>query len=470
LFHIFPDAATTGLGMNVENIQTWSGCSFVDRTYGALTQADLGANGFIAALGDLDAGFGTYGEANATHNTDSNINALSPFFAYNGTIPLPGAAAYDLPGSAGRLYFYGDANDPFNIFSYTAGDGKQNELFNLQAVMWLLGEPVAKTTIADARSYTTVNQPEKLDQLVWIEGKITAAFGEFFNVLYIEDETGGMTIHAPAGDISATQYARGAYVRVLGTVGIYQGDTEVEFFEAEQVRVITPTNSLDPLPHPFSTGNAALEENQGWLTQITGTVTLKDGESIFVDDGTGPVRAFLDGYNGTWADVHLLDQVTVKGLISEDGAGNRIRVRNYQMHYPAIPNDVAILALGLNFSGSTIVVAPTAVKGGELLTYTLTISNSGAVSGPFIVTDTLDSHVSLVSAPGMTVTGSVLTAQQTLASQTTSTLRITVRANFGYSGTVGNTAYIRGDGFVYSLTSADAQVITYRVYLPMTRK
>ena len=344
LFHIFPNAAN-GFGTNVENIQTWSGCSFVDRNYTALTQDDLGANGFIAALGDLDAGSGTYGEANATHNEDSNVNAASPFFAYNGTVPLPGAAAYDIPGAAGRLYFYGDANDPFNIFSYTAGDGRQNELFNLQTVMWLLGQPVAKTTIAEARAYTTVNQPEKLDQLVWIEGKITAALGEFFNVMYVEDETGGLTIHAPAGDIDPAQYKRGAYVRVLGTVGIYQGDTEVEFFEAEQVQVITPTNNIDPLPLPFSTHDAALEANQGWLTQITGTVTLRDGESIYVDDGSGPVRAFLDGYNGVWDSVNLFDRITVKGLISEDGGGPRIRVRNYNMHVD-IPNDVTILAAG----------------------------------------------------------------------------------------------------------------------------
>ena len=195
---------------------------------------------------------------------------------------------------------------------------------------------------------TTVNEPLKRNDLVWIEGKITAAYGEFFNVLYVQDETGGITIHAPAGDISATQYARGAYVRVLGTVDVYQGDTEIEFFEAEQVQVITPTDGIDPAPKPFTTYQAALEQNQGWLTQITGTVTAKGPEYVMVDDGSGPVRAFLDGYNGVWDDaqapVHLLDRITVKGLVSEDGDGPRIRVRNYFMHYPAIPNDVTILS------------------------------------------------------------------------------------------------------------------------------
>jgi len=149
-------------------------------------------------------------------------------------------------------------------------------------------------------------------------------------------------VHAPAGDIDATNYARGGTVRVLGTIGIYEGDTEVEFFEAEQVQILTTTGGITA-PLPFSTHDAALEANQGWLTQITGTVKSKNAESLVIDDGSGPVRAFLDGYNGTWDDVKLLDRITVKGLISEDYNGSRIRVRNHGMH-PSIADDVTILA------------------------------------------------------------------------------------------------------------------------------
>jgi hypothetical protein len=264
-------------------------------------------------------------------------------FIYTAGNSVPAAAGYDIPGPAGRMFFYGDANDPFNIFAYTAGDGKQNELFNLQTVMWLLGEPITKTTIAEARAYTAVNQPDQLDKLVWVEGKITAAFGEFFNVLYVQDETGGITVHAPAGDIDAADYARGVTVRVLGTIGIYEGDTEVEFFEAEQVQILTTTGGI-PAPLPFSTHDAASEANQGWLTQITGTVKSKGADYVIVDDGSGPVRAFLDGYNGTWDDVKLFNRITVKGLISEDGNGPRIRVRNHGMH-TGIADDVTMINL-----------------------------------------------------------------------------------------------------------------------------
>lgn len=65
---------------------------------------------------------------------------------------------------------------------------------------------------------------------------------------------------------------------------------------------------------------------------------------VIVNDGSGPVRAFLDGYNGVWDDLHLLDRITVKGLVSEDFDGPRIRVRNHLMH-PLIPDDVGIISL-----------------------------------------------------------------------------------------------------------------------------
>ncbi|HZY41513.1 MAG TPA: CehA/McbA family metallohydrolase, partial [Anaerolineae bacterium] len=352
-FGDFPGKAATSIGVNVESMSTWSLSSIRGRLVTQPITSDTpGVQ--IVVQGDLDAGYSSdfYHNPYHTNNTDSDSGAdayiYNPTWVYPaaqpaGAIPLPMAAVTQLPNGGGRLMLYGDSNDGFGTFAYTAGDGKQNELFNLETVMWLLGTPVQKSTIAQARAYTTVNQPDKLNRLVWIEGKITAAFGEFFNVLYVQDETGGITIHAPAGDISATQYVRGAQVRVLGTIDVYQGDTEVEFFEAEQVQVITPTNGIDPAPVPFSTEQASLEANQGWLTQITGTVTAKGPEYVIVNDGSGPVRAFLDGYNGVWDSFKVFDRITVKGLVSEDGGGPRIRVRNYNMHV-GIPNDVTLIA------------------------------------------------------------------------------------------------------------------------------
>ena len=347
----FPSASSTGIGMNVENLSTWSLNSIVDRNFQALTADDTGVQ--IVMQGDLDEGYTEDNYHNPFHTSNTDADGAHDAYLYNptwvypaskpaGAIPLPGAAVVDLEGNAGRIMLYGDSNDPFTIFAYTAGDGKQNELFNLESVMWLLGEPIQKSTIAQARAQAVEDQPDNLNKLVWVEGEITAAYGEFFNVLTIQDDTGGITVHAPAGDIDAANFTRGTHVRVIGTVGSYNGDTEIEFFEAEMVQVITG-DDYDAVPLELSTAQAGLETNEGWLVYVSGTVVGKSGtDTLFVDDGSGSVRVFLDGYNGNFSDIHLLDRVRVTGLASEDGDGARIRVRNHNFHV-SVADDVSIV-------------------------------------------------------------------------------------------------------------------------------
>jgi hypothetical protein len=54
---------------------------------------------------------------------------------------------------------YGDNSDAFTTYAYTAGDSKQNELFNLEAVMWLIGEPLRNQPLPKARAQSELNQP-----------------------------------------------------------------------------------------------------------------------------------------------------------------------------------------------------------------------------------------------------------------------------------------------------------------------
>ncbi len=347
----FPSASTTGIGMNVEAITSWSVASLVNRTLsGPLTATTPGIQ--IVVQGDLETGSSLYkGTPYANHTSNTDADEGNDAYIYNpdwlspwnelpaNAIPVPMAAATDLGSQGGRILLYGDSNDAFTTFAYTAGDGKQNELFNLEAVLWLTGEPLTKSTIAEARAQAIDDQPDNLNKLVWVEGEITAAYGEFFNVLYVQDATGGITVHAPAGDIDPSAYTRGTKVRVVGTVDIYNGDTEIQFFEAEMVQVIEPSTG-EPSALPMSTHQASLEESQGWLAVITGTVSSKVGEdTIFVNDGTGVVRVFLDGYNGDFSDIQVYGRVRVTGLVSEDGEGGRIRVRNHGMH-SGVPDDV----------------------------------------------------------------------------------------------------------------------------------
>jgi DNA/RNA endonuclease YhcR with UshA esterase domain len=58
-------------------------------------------------------------------------------------------------------------------------------------------------------------------------------------------------VFAPAGTASGAVEAMpstgGDCVRVVGTVDVYQGDTEIQFFETEQMQVLTPTCVHQPV-------------------------------------------------------------------------------------------------------------------------------------------------------------------------------------------------------------------------------
>jgi hypothetical protein len=186
------------------------------------------------------------------------------------------------------------------------------------------GAPLGLMTIAQARSQGSGTVTE--------QGIVTVADWSYNTGFASQDGTAGI------------------YVYPSSFVDVSQGDTEIQFFETEQIQVLqpgcVPPSSLSlngPVPLRLSTGAAGLEENEGRLVQVWGEVTAKEGsDTMWVDDGSGPVRAFLDGYNGYWEDgVSVGQWVRVAGLASEDGLGRRLRVRNHGMH-PALPDDLQI--------------------------------------------------------------------------------------------------------------------------------
>ena len=81
-----------------------------------------------------------------------------------------------------------------------------------------------------------------------------------------------------------------------------------------------------------------LESNEGLLVKVEGTVTKMEGQNIYVNDGSGVARAYVEGYIGSssGADrdytkrIAVGDKVSIVGLASEDGEDftKRLRVRD----------------------------------------------------------------------------------------------------------------------------------------------
>lgn len=167
------------------------------------------------------------------------------------------------------------------------------------------------------------------------EGTVTAgkfpADNSFFDTLYIQDETGGINLFP----VSGTDIKVGQKVKVTGTLDQYQGDIELRVIELS----VTDT-SINPVePTLMTTKDAMDSKNGGMLVKIEGIVKSMDTQNIYIDDGSGEARAFVDGYigdgsgdpskAGKWDPaIHVGDMVSIVGLASVDSSGPRLRVRN----------------------------------------------------------------------------------------------------------------------------------------------
>ncbi|WIV12089.1 CehA/McbA family metallohydrolase [Proteiniborus sp. MB09-C3] len=226
-----------------------------------------------------------------------------------------------------------------------SGDNRYSNIQIADKVLdWLELKPESEVkTIKEVRDGMPGNFGEKFI----IEGRITSmseAYSQehelnnaFFEVIYVQDETGGITVFG----VSQTKLPLGAKVRVTGTAGQYQGDYQLQI-KNENTDLVVLDSAIQVIePKLMSTKNSMLKDNEGWLVRVQGKVTRIDaeGNSLYIDDGTGEARVYLEGYIGDgtkngeklgiWDPaIRVGDTVSAIGLASTDSVGARLRVRN----------------------------------------------------------------------------------------------------------------------------------------------
>ncbi|SKA94002.1 Predicted metal-dependent phosphoesterase TrpH, contains PHP domain [Caloramator quimbayensis] len=181
---------------------------------------------------------------------------------------------------------------------------------------------------------STVRAGQKGD-VFCVEGTVTAgktpSDNAFFDTLYVQDETGGINLFP----ISDTNIMVGQRVKAIGTLDEYQGDLELRVIEYS----VTDT-SINPVePTLLSTKDSMDSKYGGLLVKVIGNVTRMDSQNIYVDDGSGEARIFVDGYigdgsgdsskAGKWDErINVGSKISAIGLASVDPNGPRLRVRN----------------------------------------------------------------------------------------------------------------------------------------------
>ncbi len=115
------------------------------------------------------------------------------------------------------------------------------------------------------------------------------------------------------------------------------------------------------------------------------------------------------------------------------------------------------------FAGSSKTVSATSVTAGDLLTYTLTISNSGQLAGSAYLTDTLSPNVTLESgSAGLAYnagTSTLSSGATPVAAGSSKVYEVVVRVNSNFSGVLQNSFQISGDGTLRTFSAPSVSVI-----------
>ena len=178
-----------------------------------------------------------------------------------------------------------------------------------------------------------------LDDEFAIEGIVTAGTEDpnaFFDAAYLQDETGGITIF-PLN--SGSGVLVGQKLRVEGIWDEYQGDIELRITGQYEV-LSADINALSPKPlttvqtDDYLTYGGLLAKTKGIVKKIN----LVSGAiaSFVIDDGSGEVRVYINDYIGSSKSgypelesfVEIGAEIEAVGLVSADGDGTRLRVRD----------------------------------------------------------------------------------------------------------------------------------------------
>ncbi len=171
-----------------------------------------------------------------------------------------------------------------------------------------------------------------------IEGTLTSNASDFDkNTAFLQDSTAGINIFPISND-----FEEGTRVRIKGYTSSYQGEHQLNVDHIEKID--GPVTKVQP--EKISTGE--VKNNLGLLVKVVGEVkeVKKDKgviSSLILDDGSGSIRVFIDGYIGktksddkTMPDFKVGDKVEATGLSSIDPEGNRIRIRNREDVKPVV--------------------------------------------------------------------------------------------------------------------------------------
>lgn len=254
--------------------------------------------------------------------------------------------------------------------------------------------------------------PDMLGRTFMVKGRVTAESeaytkannrnNAFFEVIYVQDQTGGITVFG----VSQKEIPLGAEVMITGWVDEYDGDLEMQIRNEATDVIVLDTPNQPVMPKEVTTGDSMQESNEGILVKVRGIVKRMTENALYIDDGTGEARIYVNGYigdgttnpemMGKWdPNIKLGDIVSAVGLVSQDPEGHRLRVRNTAEIERVAPATPPVITISGVMDGTVYTTAITPVVTVDKGTFTMQL-NGSAYSGGTITQEGM--HILTVTA------------------------------------------------------------------------
>jgi PKD repeat protein len=175
-------------------------------------------------------------------------------------------------------------------------------------------------------------------------------------LITLQSDSGGVVASIPNGEPTVKL---GDEVQLTGTVRLKQGRRYLAA-EAKSVRVLAATPMI--IPSASSTDDVGAEQADQ-LVHIHGVVGLASGNTIQLDDGSGPLNVYLKSSTGiVRPTVKAGDTVDVVGVVSASTSGIRV--------LPRMQADVHVeRVLGAQTSTAANVITPPAASPRQSIVY-----------------------------------------------------------------------------------------------------
>ncbi len=177
------------------------------------------------------------------------------------------------------------------------------------------GTKISKIALSDIRQ-------EEKGALVEVTGTVSVPPGILGErVLYLA----GSGVQVYFSKASWPKLSLGDTVKVIGEVSAIGGEARIKLNQQSDL-LVTGQGEV-PEPHRVETGEVG-EETEGWLVMTQGQVTETNGDTFYVDDGSGEIRVYIK--SSTKIDKPEMKKgttVTITGVVSETSSGYRILPR-----------------------------------------------------------------------------------------------------------------------------------------------